>query len=157
VNNADHQRPERQGDGLRRSNPPPRIPQALESIDPRTFLTRYQLSDALEACGIPISYDTLATKASLAVHRSEDLASRLKWAEVVAWVRETMGEPASTMAEHREQLKLSASQKSAPEKLARETMGEPASTMAEHREQLKLSASQKPATEKLAAGASGRA
>ena len=39
-------------------------PMALEAINPRTFLTRSQLADTLEQCGIPLSYDTLATKAT---------------------------------------------------------------------------------------------
>jgi hypothetical protein len=39
-------------------------PRALNSIDSKTYLTRYQLADSLEGCGIiPISYEMLNTKA----------------------------------------------------------------------------------------------
>jgi hypothetical protein len=84
--------------------PPPKIPKALDSVDPKTFLTRFQVSEALEACGIPLSYDTLATKATRGggpPFRIFGKSAVYQWCDVVAWVLETMGEPARTTSEHR--------------------------------------------------------
>jgi hypothetical protein len=95
---------------------------ALEAIDPRTFLTRSQLADALEQCGIPLSYDTLATKATRGggpPFRIFGKSAVYQWCDVVAWVRETMGEPARTTSEHRARMALPpAPQRPSPEKLA---------------------------------------
>lgn len=60
---------------------------ALEAIDPRTFFTRYQLADTLEACGIPLSYDTLATKATRGggpPFRIFGKSAVYQWADVVS-------------------------------------------------------------------------
>jgi hypothetical protein len=81
---------------------PPPIP--LENIDPRTFLTRFQVAETLELCGIPMSSDTLATKATRGggpPFRIFGKSAVYQWADVVAWVIETMGEPARTTSEHR--------------------------------------------------------
>jgi hypothetical protein len=102
--------------------PPPKIPKALESVDPRTFLTRFQVAEALEACGIPLSYDTLATKATRGggpPFRIFGKRAVYQWADVVAWVLETMGEPARTTSEHRARMASPPElQKPSPEKLA---------------------------------------
>jgi hypothetical protein len=79
-------------------------PRPLDAIDPGTFFTRPQLSDTLEECGIPLSADTLATKATRGggpPFRIFGKSAVYQWADVVEWVRETMGEPACTTAEHR--------------------------------------------------------
>jgi hypothetical protein len=84
--------------------PTPQTPKPLDSVDPRTFLTRYQVADTLEACGIPLSYDTLATKATRGggpPFRIFGKSAVYQWADVVAWVKETIGEPARTTSEHR--------------------------------------------------------
>jgi hypothetical protein len=100
---------------------PPKIPKALESVDPRAFLTRFQVAEALEACGIPLSYDTLATKATRGggpPFRIFGKSAVYQWADVIAWVIETMGEPARTTAEHRARMASPPEpQKPSPEKL----------------------------------------
>jgi len=102
--------------------PPPKIPKSLDSVDPKTFLTRFQVAEALEACGIPLSYDTLATKATRGggpPFRIFGKSAVYQWADVVAWVIETMGEPARTTSEHRARMASPpAPQKPSPEKLA---------------------------------------
>jgi hypothetical protein len=102
--------------------PPPKIPKSLDSVDPKTFLTRFQVSEALEACGIPLSYDTLATKATRGggpPFRIFGKSAVYQWCDVVAWVLETMGEPARTTSEHRARLDAPASpRKPSPEKIS---------------------------------------
>lgn len=102
--------------------PPPQIPKALDSVDPKTFLTRFQVSEALEACGIPLSYDTLATKATREggpPFRIFGKSAVYQWCDVVAWVLETMGEPARTTSEHRARMASPPKpQKPSPEKIA---------------------------------------
>jgi hypothetical protein len=102
--------------------PPPKIPKALDSVDPKTFLTRFQVAEALEACGIPLSYDTLATKATRGggpPFRIFGKSAVYQWGDVVAWVLETMGEPARTTSEHRARMASPpAPQKPSSEKIA---------------------------------------
>jgi hypothetical protein len=102
--------------------PPAPPPRALESIDPRAFFTRYQLPGTLEACGVPMSYDTLATKATRGggpPFRIFGKSAVYQWADVVAWVLETMGEPARTTSEHRARMASPPEpQKPSPEKIA---------------------------------------
>jgi hypothetical protein len=99
----------------------PPTPTPLEAIDPRTFLTRYQLTDTLEQCGIPLSYDTLATKATRGggpPFRIFGKSAIYQWCDVVAWVRETMGEPARTTSEHRARQGMPTPTPPSPEKVA---------------------------------------
>jgi hypothetical protein len=101
--------------------PPPKIPKSLDSVDPKTFLTRFQVSEALEACGIPLSYDTLATKATRGggpPFRIFGKSAIYQWCDVVAWVLETMGEPARTTSEHRARQGMPAPTPPSPEKVA---------------------------------------
>jgi hypothetical protein len=101
---------------------PPQPPRPLDAIDPGTFLTRYQLAETLEQCGISVSYDTLATKATRGggpPFRIFGKSAVYQWADVVAWVLETMGEPARTTSEHRARMASPPEpQKPSPEKIA---------------------------------------
>jgi hypothetical protein len=100
----------------------PWTPKSFESIDPRTFLTRRQLPGPLKACGFDVPHDTLATMASRGggpPFRKFGKSAVYQWADVVAWVRETMGEPARTTSEHRARMASPPEpQKPSPEKLA---------------------------------------
>jgi hypothetical protein len=86
--------------------PPPLSPptMVLTAVDPQTFMTRFQLAETLELCGIPLSYETLANKATKGggpPFRIFGKSPVYQWGDVVAWLRETMGEPARTTSEHR--------------------------------------------------------
>ncbi len=90
-------------------------PRTFDSIDPQTLLTRTQLAKMLEACGTPLTYHTLATKATRGGGPPFSIFGKnaiYLWSDVVAWVRETIGEPARTTSEHRIR------PKPGPEKLA---------------------------------------
>lgn len=81
------------------------LPLPLDSIPPETLLGRAQVGVALKARGILfVSTDTLATKATRGggpPFKRFGKQAVYRWADVVAWVHETMGEAARTTAERR--------------------------------------------------------
>jgi hypothetical protein len=90
------------------STPPPPTPMVLEAIDPRVFMTDVQLVDTFVACGIPITDEMLSARAKTGdgppfrvLGRSQRI---YQWGDAVVWVRHFLGEPAHTMAEHRERV-----------------------------------------------------
>jgi hypothetical protein len=96
------------------------LPLTFSSIDPETLLGRAQVGAALRARGIRVSPTTLATKATRGggpPFRIFGKQAVYRWADVVAWVLETMGEPARTTSERRLESPPEP-QKPSPEKLA---------------------------------------
>jgi hypothetical protein len=88
---------------------------------PNTLLTRQQAAKALTDCGLPTSPKTLATKATRGggpPFRIFGKSAVYLWADVVAWVLGTMGEPACTTSEHRARQGTPAPRLPSPEKLA---------------------------------------
>jgi len=80
-------------------------PLTLDSIPPETLLDRAQAAVAIRARGIRVSYATLATKATRGggpPFKRFGKQAVYRWADVVAWIHETMGEAAKTTSERRE-------------------------------------------------------
>jgi hypothetical protein len=73
-------------------------PLPLESIDPRTFMTRAQVAEALTSCGFRVHPSTLASKASSRggspPFRKFGKTPMYLWGDVVEWVTQRMGEAA---------------------------------------------------------------
>jgi hypothetical protein len=83
---------------------PAKIPKALDSINPKTFMTGFQVADTLEECGLPLPYSALEAKAKLGGGPPFRIFGKnpiYQWCDVVPWVLSTLGEPARTTQEHR--------------------------------------------------------
>jgi hypothetical protein len=95
--------------------------QVLDTIPADTLLTRPQTAKALTDCGVPTAEKTLSTKASRGGGPPYRLYGKIAiytWGDVVAWVREIMGESASNATERHARDGTPAPSKPSPEKLA---------------------------------------